>query len=149
MKAKKYLISSFVLLGIMSFGLLLILPVQATPKVITRPVAKTLTEIVNDISTDTPVVASTVTPKTAPKVISKVIAKTSAVTPKAAVAKAKTVTKTATKTTSVTWAASGRTQLYKIPNTTVRAAYKSKVEKYAIRNNIKIITSAVVQGMHE
>jgi|GEM_PF-3717615 hypothetical protein len=50
---------------------------------------------------------------------------------------------------SVTWAASGKSELYKIKNSTVRAAYKTKVEKYAIRKKIKTITSAVVKGMHE
>lgn len=55
---------------------------------------------------------------------------------------------TATKV-SVAWAASGRAELNKIKNGTVRSAYKTKVEKYAIRKKIKTITSAVVKGMHE
>jgi hypothetical protein len=62
----------------------------------------------------------------------------------AATAKKVVVTKSA-----VTWAASGTKELTKIKNATVRKAYKTKVEKYALRNKIKTITSAVVKGMHE
>lgn len=51
--------------------------------------------------------------------------------------------------TKVVWAASGTKELYKIKNTTVRKAYKTKVEKYALRNKIKTITGSVVKGMHE
>jgi len=96
MKTKNYLIPSFVLLSLISFGLLgnFVLPVQAAAK-------KTVTKKV-------------------------VVAKS-----------------------TVTWAASGKKELAKIPNSTVRAAYKAKVEKYAIRKKIKTITSAVVKGMHE
>lgn len=63
---------------------------------------------------------------------------------KKAVVKKAVVTKSA-----VTWATSGKTELYKIKNTAVRAAYKTKVEKYAIRKKIKTITGAVVKGMRE
>lgn len=50
---------------------------------------------------------------------------------------------------SVAWASSGKAELNKIKNKTVRAAYKTKVEKYAIRKKIKTITSSVVKGMRE
>jgi len=70
------------------------------------------------------------------------------VLPTEAVVKATTVKKAATKS-SVVWAASGKAELAKIKNSFVRSAYKTKVEKYAIRKKIKTITSAVVKGMHE
>ena len=69
--------------------------------------------------------------------------------PAQAAAKKAVVKKTVVAKTSVVWAASGKAELYKIKNSTVRAAYRSKVEKYAIRKKIKTITGAVVKGMHE
>jgi len=51
-------------------------------------------------------------------------------------------------TGSVKWASSGLSSVSRIPSG-VRAAYKRKVEAYAKRNNIKLITAAVVSGMHE
>lgn len=62
---------------------------------------------------------------------------------------AATVKKVTTQKSSVTWASSGKAELNKIKNKTVRAAYKTKVEKYAIRKKIKTITSSVVKGMRE
>ena len=64
-------------------------------------------------------------------------------------AQAATVKKATVVKASVTWAASGKKELAKIKNSAVRAAYKTKVEKYAIRKKIKSITSAVVKGMRE
>lgn len=62
---------------------------------------------------------------------------------------AKTVaTKAKTTTSGVKWASSGLSAVSRIPSG-VRPAYKKKVESYAKRNNIKIITAAVVSGMHE
>ena len=63
--------------------------------------------------------------------------------------KASTAKKAVAVKSSVTWASSGTRELAKIKNSTVRKAYKTKVEKYAIRNKIKTITGAVVKGMHE
>lgn len=70
------------------------------------------------------------------------------IVPKVAV-KAAPVKKVVVVVTKVTWAASGKQELAKIKNSAVRAAYKTKVEKYATRNKIKSITSAVVKGMRE
>ena len=67
------------------------------------------------------------------------------------VAKKAPVKKTTAKkaTGSIIWAASGTKQLSRINNPLVRAAYKVKVEKYALKKRIKTITAAVVNGMHE
>ena len=58
-------------------------------------------------------------------------------------------TKTAAKTTTVKWAASGLSAIAKIRNTFVRTAYKQKVESYAKRKHIALITSNVVTSMRE
>jgi len=68
---------------------------------------------------------------------------------KKAVVKKAVVKKAVVAKVSVVWAASGKKELARIPNPTVRAAYKAKVEKYAIRKKIKTITGSVVKGMHE
>ncbi len=66
----------------------------------------------------------------------------------------KTVAKTTTKTTAVktssgvSWASSGLTAVRKIPSG-VRPAYMRKVESYAKRNGIRLITASVVAGMRE
>jgi len=65
---------------------------------------------------------------------------------------AKTTAKTTTvkKTTSarVAWTSAALRLVNRIPSG-VRPAYKKKVEAYAIRNKIKTITPAVVNGLRE
>ncbi len=60
----------------------------------------------------------------------------------------KAVVKPATTVSRVSWASSGLKAVAKIPSG-VRPAYKKKVEAYARRNNIKLITATVVAGMRE
>lgn len=67
-------------------------------------------------------------------------------TPSKTVAKAPA--KPVVKVVAVKWAASGLKSVARIPSG-VRPAYKKKVENYARRNNIKLITAAVVNGMRE
>lgn len=57
--------------------------------------------------------------------------------------------KTAAKTKTVKWASSGLSAIAKIRNTFVRAAYKTKVENYAKKKHIALITSNVVTSMRE
>lgn len=57
--------------------------------------------------------------------------------------------KKVTKTTTVKWASSGLSAVAKIRNSAVRTAYKKKVESYAKRNHIALITSKVVTSMRE
>jgi hypothetical protein len=56
--------------------------------------------------------------------------------------------KTVVKPISVTWAASGLKAIARIPKG-VKPAYKKKVENYAKRNHIKVITGKVVTSMRE
>lgn len=60
----------------------------------------------------------------------------------------KVVTKAVVKPASVTWAASGLKAIARIPKG-VKPAYKKKVENYAKRNHIKVITGTVVTSMRE
>jgi hypothetical protein len=62
--------------------------------------------------------------------------------------KTKTVAKPVVKLAPVKWAASGLKSVARIPSG-VRTAYKKKVENYARRNNIKLITATVVNNMRE
>ena len=55
--------------------------------------------------------------------------------------------------TTMTWSASGLKKVSNLASfdysTAIRNAYVKKVESYAKRNKIKVITAAVVDGMHE
>lgn len=85
-------------------------------------------------------------------------AQTKATGSKATVAKTTAVKKTVKTTAvkpapkpvvvSVKWAASGLQAVSRVPKG-VRPAYKKKVENYARRNKIKLITKAVVASMRE
>lgn len=60
----------------------------------------------------------------------------------------KVVIKPVAKLAPVSWSASGLKSVARIPSG-VRPAYKKKVENYARRNHIKLITAGVVDGMRE
>ncbi|MCX6800270.1 MAG: hypothetical protein NT091_03955 [Candidatus Falkowbacteria bacterium] len=47
------------------------------------------------------------------------------------------------------WDSSGLKELRRINNLAVRQAYAKKVEAYARRNNIRIITAKVINGIRE
>lgn len=96
---------------------------------------------------------SAATAKKTTTVKKAVVTKTTAVKKATVKAIAKPVIKTPVKTAAkpvakVTWSASGLKSVARIPGG-VRPAYKAKVENYARRNGIKIITAEVVAGMRE
>ena len=117
---------------------------------------KSLVVVANE-ATDTSEIATTDTVKTTLK---------KAKTKKATIVKATAAKKTTTKKTTtkkattakstassggVRWASSGLVALGRLRGEpyAVRVAYKQKVESYARRNGITLITKAVVDGMHE
>jgi hypothetical protein len=134
MKSKKYFLSLVLLLSLIVWGLSSqsIKVVQAAVKT----AAPTKTTLVKKTAVKKAPVKKAVVKKA---VVKKAVVK-KAVVKKAPVKKA---------TNGVTWAASGTKQLSRITNPFVRAAYKTKVEKYALGKKIKTITAAVVNGMHE
>lgn len=134
MKLNKYFLSTILLLGLIIWGLSgqSIKIVQANIK----------TAVPNKIALiKKPTIKKALVKKTAVKK-----------TPlKKTIAKKLTIKKPPIKraTASIIWTTSGIKQLKRITNPFVRAAYKAKVEKYALGKKIKTITATVVNGMHE
>lgn len=150
-------IAFFILVLALVIGSVAILKTQAqtkNPDLKTTPPVKPVNEITTIIPTDKAKATATpakVTPKNTAAVktsVAKSAVKTTAVkaAPKVTLKTTKTAVKPAA--TGVRWASSGLKAVSRIPSG-VRPAYKKKVEAYARRNNIKLITSTVVASMRE